>query len=158
MTEFEEVYRQHVASVFRFLYQKTGRRDVSEDLTGEVFLSLYQHWDRVEKTEVAAWLFAVGKNLAIDCWRRNVVEQRYLDGISSTPVVDPQPTDASLFENPSLKPVHRMCLILRYVHGMDRSEICQRTGLNDNQVKSCLQYARRLLRNQLADRPRRNLT
>jgi RNA polymerase sigma-70 factor (ECF subfamily) len=155
MTEFEEVYRDNVGSVFRFLYQKTGRRDVSEDLTGEVFLSLYQHWERLDKSDVVAWLFAVGKNLAIDYWRRNVVEQRYLDGITSMLAVDPQPPDGSLFENPSLKPVHRMCLILRYVHGMDRAEICQRTGLNDNQVKSYLQYARRLLRNQLADRPRR---
>ena len=155
MKEFEEVYRQHVGSVFRFLYQKTGRRDVSEDLTGEVFLTLYQNWDRVEKSEVAAWLFAVGKNLAVDHWRRNAVEQRYLDCLSSLPATTAEPVDRSLFDNQALKPIHRACLILRYVHGMDRAEICRRTGLNDNQVKSCLQYARRLLRNQLADRPRR---
>ena len=51
--------------------------------------------------------------------------------------------------NKALKPVHRVCLILRYVHGMERGEIARETGLSETQVKGHLQYGRRLLRQQL---------
>ena len=44
-----------------------------------------------------------------------------------------------LREATGLKPVHRACLILRYVHGMTRAEIAARLGLTDNQVKGHLQ-------------------
>jgi RNA polymerase sigma-70 factor (ECF subfamily) len=36
--------------------------------------------------------------------------------------------------------------MLRYVHGMSRSEIAERTGLSEVQVKGHLQYALALLR------------
>jgi DNA-directed RNA polymerase specialized sigma24 family protein len=36
--------------------------------------------------------------------------------------------------------------MLRYVHGMTRTEIASQTGLAENQVKSYLQYALTLLR------------
>jgi RNA polymerase sigma-70 factor (ECF subfamily) len=54
-----------------------------------------------------------------------------------------------LRESKSLKPVHRACLILRYVHGMNRDEIARRLGLTETQVKGHLQYARTLLRREL---------
>ena len=49
----------------------------------------------------------------------------------------------------SLKPVHRACILLRYLHGMSRREIAARTGLDENQVKSYLQYAIKLLKKEL---------
>lgn len=51
-----------------------------------------------------------------------------------------------LAEVKTLKPVHRACLILRYVHDMTRDEIAARLGLSETQVKGHLQYARTLLR------------
>jgi DNA-directed RNA polymerase specialized sigma24 family protein len=51
-----------------------------------------------------------------------------------------------MLEHPSLKPEHRVCLTLHYVHGMENREITSYTGLTANQVKSCLQYGLKLLR------------
>jgi RNA polymerase sigma-70 factor (ECF subfamily) len=45
--------------------------------------------------------------------------------------------------------VHRACLILRYVHGLERTAIAARLGLTENQVKGHLQYAHQLLRKEL---------
>jgi RNA polymerase sigma-70 factor, ECF subfamily len=148
MREFEAVYRAFVDAVFRFLLQRVGRRDIAEDLTSEVFLNLHRNWDQIDADQLPGWLFTTGKNLAIDYWRHQAVERRHAAQLPEEPVAEP-PFDPSLFENKALKPVHRVCLVLRYVHGMERDEICQRTGLTDNQVKSSLQYARQLLRQQL---------
>ena len=59
-----------------------------------------------------------------------------------------------LREATGLKPVHRACLILRYVHGMTRAEIAGRLGLTDNQVKGHLQYSLTILRRDLEKTPR----
>ena len=39
MDEFEEVYREQVDPVFRFVLKCVGCRDVAEDITSELFLS-----------------------------------------------------------------------------------------------------------------------
>ena len=49
-----------------------------------------------------------------------------------------------------LKPVHRICLTLRYVQEMTVAEIAAYLGLSEIQVKGHLQYARGLLRKQLS--------
>jgi len=48
-----------------------------------------------------------------------------------------------------LKPIHRVCLVLRYQHGLTREEIGRRLGLTDTQVRGHLQYALTLLRKNL---------
>jgi len=150
MTEFEGIYRANVEAVFRFVQRMVGRREVAEDITGDVFVKLYEDFDRMEKDQVVAWLYTVARNRVTDYWRKRAVEQRHAQTTAPDPATPPQEPDYHLFQNKALKPVHRVCLSLRYVYGMDRPEISQYTGLNDNQVKSCLQYARRLLRAQLA--------
>ena len=62
------------------------------------------------------------------------------------------PPDTSLEEwilaGAGLKPVHRLCVMLRYVSGMTRAEIAAETGMSETQVKGHLQYALALLRKQ----------
>ena len=47
---------------------------------------------------------------------------------------------------------HRICLTLRYVHGMSREEIATFTGLRETQVKGYLRYGLELLRKTFAER------
>lgn len=149
METFEEVYQQYVQQVYRFAYQRVGRRDVAEDITSETFLKLHQNWAAIDISQLPNWLFTVARNAASGYWRRYAVEQRYLAKLDEPVSTEHESPPGWLFENPALKPVHRLCLIYRYVHDLDRSEIARRTGLTENQVKSCLQYARELLRQQL---------
>jgi RNA polymerase sigma-70 factor (ECF subfamily) len=150
MGGFEKLYRQHVDAVFRYSLHCVGRREIAEEITGDAFLALYRNLDRIEEGQLPAWLFTVAKNRATDYWRHCAVEERYASAAAaeagdcaSAPMPD------WLFESKALKPIHRVCLVLRYVYGMGRAEIAQQTGLSDNQIKSCLQYARQLLRKQL---------
>ncbi|MBL8231709.1 MAG: RNA polymerase sigma factor [Bryobacterales bacterium] len=144
------LYDQHVNAVFRYAWRVSGRRDLAEDLTNESFLALYRNLQQVDDGRLPAWLFTVVKNLAIDHWRKASREQAVPEQI---PAVSPEPQGPS-FEDliaraKGLKPVHRICLTLRYVHGMDRQEIAKHTGMSDNQIKSALQYALELLRREM---------
>jgi RNA polymerase sigma-70 factor (ECF subfamily) len=153
MGSFEDLYRQHVQAVFRFAYRVTRDRETAEDVTSEAFLALYRNLDSIEESLLPGWLLTVARNRARDLWRRRAVEERYLETLEE-PVV--QPVDSAqgspigmeslVLECGGLKPVHRTCLMLRYVYGMTRAEIAAQTGLSEMQVKGHLQYGLELLR------------
>jgi RNA polymerase sigma-70 factor (ECF subfamily) len=146
MGEFEALYRAHVQAVFRFALRCVTKRELAEDLTSDAFLALYHNLDRVDGSRLPAWLFTVVRNRARDYWRRQAVEQRYLQSLEEPIASEPHPLERWMLESADLKPVHRTCLMLRYAHGMTRAEIASRTGLSEMQVKGYLQYALELLR------------
>ena len=147
MDPFEEIYRRHGDSVFRFTCRLVGQRAVAEDITADVFMTLYDRMDEIDVAQLPGWLFTVARHRAMDHWRRAAVERRYLAALV-VPESQPSPdaTSADLFEHRSLKSVHRLCLRLRYAYGMTVAEIAAATGLSQMQVKGYLQYARQVLR------------
>ncbi len=149
--DFEQVYRKHSASVFRLALRCVGRRDIAEEITSEAFLALYQNFAKIDTTQLPAWLFTVAKRRAADYWRRMPHDQTSLEGLDpAAPVKEPQMGLNDLFRKcSSLTPLHRICVTLRYVHGLTRSEIAAKLGLSETQVKGHLQYALHLLRNAL---------
>jgi len=145
--EFRKIYERHAAELLRYAIRCVGRREIAEEITSEAFLRLHQNRQVIDGERAAAWLTATLKNLAADYWRRTEVERRHLNmtGYEET-AAEITGGWEDLLRDPALKPEHRVCLTLHYVHGMDRKEISSHTGLADNQVKSCLQYGLRLLR------------
>lgn len=146
MGSFEDLYRQHVQAVFRFACHVTGDRATAEDLTSEAFLGLYRNLDSIDESLLPGWLLTVVRNRARGLWRRRVVEQRYVDQFDGPVAAEPAAMETWLLESSELKPIHRTCLMLRYVYGMTRTEIATTTGLNETQVKGHLQYGLKLLR------------
>jgi RNA polymerase sigma-70 factor (ECF subfamily) len=154
MGSFEDLYRQHVQAVFRFAYRVTGDRATAEDITSEAFLALYRNLDSIDESLLPGWLLTVARNRARDLWRRRVVEQRGLEQFATPRVAEPAPLETWMLECADLKPVHRTCLMLRYVYGMTRAEIADKTGLSETQVKGHLQYGLKLLREAYGERTR----
>jgi RNA polymerase sigma-70 factor (ECF subfamily) len=146
MDGFEDIYRQHFGAVFRFALRCVGKRELAEDLTSEAFLALYQNWDKIDRGQLPGWLITVVKNRAVDHWRRSFREELYADPPAEAVTEFDSQFGSLLLNNRALKPTHRVCLILRYVHGMSREEIARKLGMTDNQVKGALQYALELLR------------
>lgn len=153
MDSFDEVYRQHIGVVFRYAVRIVGRRDVAEELTSDAFVALWRTADTIDTSQLPGWLLTVVRNRATDYWRRAGVEQKYLAALEHNPVA---PGGDAEFQEwldaaPALKPIHRAVLILRYVHGLERSELAARLGLSETQVKGHLQYAHQLLRKELKE-------
>lgn len=148
MADFEKIYRTHVSAVQRYALRTVGNRELAEDITSEAFLELYRNLDAIDPERLPAWLFKVARNRAVDYWRKQAVEQRYAQELRPSEVgpVAGLDVEAWLLHEPSLKPVHRVCLILHFVHGMTRAEIGKRLELSEVKVKGHLQYALQLLR------------
>ena len=146
MNGFEDLYREHVQAVYRFAMSVSGRKETAEDLTSEAFLALYRNLDSIDQSRLPGWLLTVVRNRARDIWRHQEVEQRYAEQFVRPVVLETPELERWLFENADLKPIHRTCITLRYVHGMARAEIAETMGLTETQVKGHLQYSLSLLR------------
>ena len=146
MGSFEDLYHRHVAAVFRFAMSVAANKETAEDLTSEAFLALHRNLDSIDESLLPGWLLTVVRNRARDLWRRRAVEQQYREQFRIPPATPPAALERWILDTGDLKPVHRACLMLRYVHGMTRAEIAARTGLSETQVKGHLQYALTLLR------------
>jgi RNA polymerase sigma-70 factor (ECF subfamily) len=146
MGTFEELYQQHAQAVFRFAMSVVGRRETAEDLTSEAFLALYRNLEGIDQAQLPGWLLTVVRNRARDLWRRQVVEQRYVESFANASQAHTPAMETWILDCVDLKPIHRTCLMLRYVYGMTRAEVASRTGLSETQVKGYLQYALSLLR------------
>jgi RNA polymerase sigma-70 factor, ECF subfamily len=149
---FESLYREHSRAVLRYAVRCVGRPEVAEEITSDAFLALYRNLKTIDQSRLPAWLFTVVRNLATSYWRRSAVERKYAPQAEERVETTEPSMMTSILDLPQLKPIHRNCLILRYVHDMERSQIAARLGLTENQVKSCLQYALELLRNHMMDR------
>ena len=105
----------------------------------------------MDAAQLPAWLFKVAKNRAVDNWRKWSKEQSFEEETATVGVVEQAKLISfeRLVANTSLKPVHRVCLVLRFVQGMSRDEIAKETGLTASQVKGHLQYALRILRKEM---------
>jgi len=150
METFDDVYRRHLPVVLRVAARVVGRRDVAEEITADAFLELYRQFDRIDLDRLPGWLLTVVRNRGIDYWRRQQTERLLSHAnTDAADTTEPVLSAPSLFSHAALKPVHRVCLVLRYEHGLSREEIAKRLGLTDTQVRGHLQYALTLLRKHL---------
>jgi len=148
MGSFEELYRTHVQAVFRFAMSIVGNRETAEDLTSEAFIALHRNLDAIDRSLLPAWLLTVVRNRARDLWRRRTVEERAHGDLemSRAGAGEVPALEGWILDTPELRPIHRACLMLRYVHEMSRAEIARTLGLTETQVKGHLQYGLALLR------------
>src|ERR1700674_1228144 len=124
MNDFESTYREYVDAVFRYALRSVGNRELAEDITSEVFLELYRNRASVDAGKLPAWLFTVARNRSVDYWRKSATERRYAELAPATAAAPAAELDLQqwLQDEPTLKPIHRACLVMHFVHDMNRAE------------------------------------
>ena len=85
--DFDEIYRKHYASLFRYMCRLTGDVDAAEDATQEAFLSLLRR--NLPESEAKPWLFTVATNHVRDGARRSETRRRLgpkVEQMSTAPI------------------------------------------------------------------------
>jgi RNA polymerase sigma factor (sigma-70 family) len=150
------LFERHALTVYRYLRRMTGRTDVAEDLTQDVFVRVVRAGDRYEpRDREIGWILRIAHDVLVDHWqaaRKHPVE---------VPVTD--------VEEPSGEPAHVLALgfqealrllpradrevfLLREGGGLAYEEIARLCQLTTEAVRAKLYRARRQIKRLLSTR------
>ncbi len=61
---FEQIYDDYRDKIYQFLYYKVNNKEIAEDLTNDVFFSVYKnlHTYDASKSFISTWLYAIAYN------------------------------------------------------------------------------------------------
>ena len=68
--QFTEAVALHKDRVFSFALYYLGDHDQAEDVTQDVLIKLWRHWNDLEVDDLAAWLTTVTRNASFDALRK----------------------------------------------------------------------------------------
>lgn len=140
-------------------YRYTGRYDLSEELTQDIFLKLYENLRsfKPESGSLRNWVMRVGRNLIIDHYRATKKEKN-VAGSEELEVLDfsSHSTQSGPFEDlrekerakvlhlglTELTPELREAVVLRDIEGMTYQEIADLLQIPDGTVKSRINRGR----------------
>lgn len=157
-----EIFNTYYPLLYRYIYHHVGHAETAEDLTAEVFRRLLEqlHAGRGPRKRLKPYLFRVAHNVVVDDSRRQVHRNhRALDeemqAADAVPV-DEQARKAILAAEArkaidDLTPKQRTVIVLKFLAGMDNSEIAQTLTLRVGAVKALQHRALAALRRTLSE-------
>ena len=157
LAEYRQATEQHRQRVYSFAYYSLRAKEDAEDVTQEVFIKLWQHWQKVDHGKLGAWLMRVARNAVIDHVRKQRPAQANLDHYGD---VDDQAgrsdeaseIDRQIFKDQlqlaikSLDDPFRSIVVMRDVQGLNYADIQASLSMSESQVKVYLHRGRRKLR------------
>src|SRR5918994_3011429 len=160
---FQELVERYQTRLLNFIYRTIGDRDRAEDLVQEVFIRVYRHLHRFDRSKkFSTWAYTIASNLAKNELRnrsRNPLvlfqtmkgnwedEDRPLQFEDATSRPDDLYRKRHLRElvdeaTAKLPEHHRQVFVLRELEGKSYEEIAEITDCNLGTVKSRLNRAR----------------
>jgi RNA polymerase sigma-70 factor, ECF subfamily len=166
---FELIVSTYRQRVLRQCLRRGLNMDEAEDVTQDVFISVYRNLHRYQhQNTFSTWLYRITENACIDLCRRrkrrNAVMQPMptdADGNEHEPAGHIADPDAQLTANElgrriaeelqSLSPLIRNAFEMKELEGLRYDQIAKRLGVTVGTVKSRIFRARQLLTQRLAD-------
>ena len=157
---FVEFYRKHQGIVFRFALQMSGKTEIAEEVTQDVFMVVMKSAKRYdsERGSVAAFLYGIARNFVLRTLERERPYITVLDdpaGDYAGRVAVEQDLFSDLAQNErvetlrkavlALPPAYREVLVLCDLHERDYAEAASALGCAIGTVRSRLHRARALL-------------
>ena len=149
------------SSIYAFVFAKVGNFHDAEDLTQEVFLNAYERLRTLRRQDCFfAWLYSIASNRCKNFHRARArkLDAAHLDDPDAVTMSDRHAMEAyrnkqaheELYEAlAELPEMYRQVLTLYYLGQMDTREIARFLGASLGTVKSRLQRARALLKEEM---------
>ena len=160
---FSAIVTRYQTRLLKFVYRTIGDREKAEDLVQEVFIRVYRHLHRFDRSKkFSTWVYTIASNLAKNELRnrsRNplvlfqTVQKNFQDEDRPLQFEDPTSRPDDMYRKRHLREIveetvaklpehHRNVFILRELEGKSYEEIAEITDCNLGTVKSRLNRAR----------------
>ena len=160
---FQELVDRYQTRLLNFVYRTIGDREKAEDLVQEVFIRVYRHLHRFDRSKkFSTWIYTIASNLAKNELRnrsRNplvlfqTIKKNWQDEDRPLQFEDSQSRPDDMYRKRHLRELveqsveqlpehHRQVFVLRELEGKSYEEIAEITDCNLGTVKSRLNRAR----------------
>ena len=160
---FQELVARYQTRLLNFIYRTIGDREKAEDLVQEVFIRVYRHLHRFDRSKkFSTWIYTIASNLAKNELRnrsRNplvlfqAIKKNWQDDDRPLQFEDTASRPDDLYRKRHLRELveqsvaklpahHREVFVLRELEGKSYEEIAEITDCNLGTVKSRLNRAR----------------
>ena len=155
--QYQQAITQYRQRVFSFANYSLRAREDAEDITQDVFILLWQNWQRIDHSKLNAWLMRVAHNAVVDHVRKHKKANEQVDDYAepedqaseeySGGDLDDRAFKQQLMEAiKSLDDPFRSILVMRDIQGMSYTDIQESLDISASQVKVYLHRGRRKLR------------
>lgn len=159
--EFTPYYEKHKKAIFNYILYRVGfDRNTAEDLTSEIFLKAFEHFDSYDRNRpFKTWIYAVAHNHLIN-YRASCKTTLSLDNVIQ--VVRDESVSGEIYKGTvdheimmskilslisELPELQQNIVIMRYVNDLNNNEIAQMLGKEEGAVRTALSRAIATLRN-----------
>lgn len=158
LEQYQQAIEQYRQRIYSFAHYSLRAREDAEDVTQEVFIKLWRHWQKIDHEKLNAWLMRVAHNAVVDHVRRRKNQQGQIDEYAApeeqatcdeeaSTCIDQDAFRQELMAGiKALDEPFRSIVIMRDVQGMSYVDIQHSLQMSDSQVKVYLHRARRRLR------------
>jgi RNA polymerase sigma factor (sigma-70 family) len=153
--EIDDLYRAHVADVYRYAYAVLGNHADAEDVTQTTFLNAYRALEQgVKPRKPTNWLLTIASNAIKQRFRQEQSRPRQVeldDRIAHAEADDEDgPSVGELLTALSkIPPQQRQAIVLREFEGRSYAEIAEILGVTTSALETLLFRARRSLAEEL---------
>lgn len=160
---FETIINRYKNKVFGMVYALTGDKEVTRDLSQEVFVKIYNNLGQFNPDlSLAGWVYRIARNTAFDYLRRNrhvthfsfdeTIDRTSGDGEDPARIYELKEKVRILNEAVGNLPTElKEIFILKYFEEMSYKEISCQMGLPETTVQNRLFKARLKLKNIFSD-------
>jgi len=133
--DWERVYHDNIASIYRLMYYKVGNREDAEDLTSQIFLdALPRLRPSASKGEIHMYLVATSRTVLAEHWRRRLgvqvtsIDENLLSTQEDAPSSDQRPRIRRILSQ--LPANYRRVLELRFLERCSVAETAATMGIS----------------------------
>jgi RNA polymerase sigma factor (sigma-70 family) len=153
--EIDDLYRAHVAEVYRYAFAVLGNHADAEDVTQTTFLNAYRALEQgVKPRKPSNWLLTIASNAIKQRFRQEQSRPRQVElderiAHAETDDADGPSVGELLTALSKIPPQQRQAIVLREFEGRSYAEIAEILGVTTSALETLLFRARRSLAEEL---------
>ena len=147
MSQFNDIYQQHYATVFRLVTKFTLGSHETDDIVQDVFVKLYLQMEAgVVVLYPKTWLYKVATNACLNALSRNK-ETHSIENISHLEASVADSVDLKIENDEQQRMMQKALLVLKeneraivilYSEGLSYKEIAEASGIRFSSIGKCL--------------------
>lgn len=151
--QFEDFLKANEKRIYHYLLTLLGNDTDANDVVQMVFISFYEHIDRIESATAVSYLYRIAYNKSMTFLKQKnryiPLDPRSFDRVPQP--ADPTPSDYSALNSAvkDLPPRLGSVIQLQYYESLSYKEISEQLGISVKAVESLLVRAKKQLRKKL---------